>query len=186
MSTVKINKGDLLIAEPSILGDVTFNRSVILLADINRTGAIGFILNKPLDFTLKDVVKNSLSDFMIYNGGPVEQDNLYFIHNKPELIPDSIKISKGMYWGGDFETTLALINSHSLSHHDIRFFLGYSGWEFNQILNEIWANTWLVTPNIYKSKLMESCDSGIWKQKMLELDERYSIWSNAPEHPSYN
>jgi putative transcriptional regulator len=38
-------------------------------------------------------------------GGPVEQDNLYFIHNIPELIPNSIEISNGIYWGGDFEST---------------------------------------------------------------------------------
>ena len=42
-------KGHLLIAEPSILGDVSFNRSVVLLAEHNDEGSIGFILNKPLN-----------------------------------------------------------------------------------------------------------------------------------------
>ena len=42
-----IKKGHLLIAEPSILGDLSFNRSVILLADHNAEGSVGFILNKP-------------------------------------------------------------------------------------------------------------------------------------------
>lgn len=186
MSSVKVKKGDLLIAEPSILIDVTFNRSVIIMADCNPSGAVGFILNKPLDYSLKDLIENTSSDFTIYNGGPVEQDNLYFIHNKPELIPDSIEIANGIFWGGDFDTTMALINSHSLTELDVRFFLGYSGWENEQLNEEVTAKTWLVSPNIYESKLIESCDSGIWKQKMLELDDRYSIWSNAPEHPSYN
>jgi putative transcriptional regulator len=48
-----------------------------------------------------------LTPFKIYNGGPVEQD-FYFIHNIPELIPNSIEISNGIYWGGDFESTKAL------------------------------------------------------------------------------
>ena len=39
----------------------------------------------------------------IYNGGPVEQDNLYFLHKVPDLIPESIEISNGIYWGGDFD-----------------------------------------------------------------------------------
>ena len=39
----------------------------------------------------------------VYNGGPVEQDKLYFIHKIPELIPNSIEISNGIYWGGDFK-----------------------------------------------------------------------------------
>ena len=55
-------------------------------------------------------MKNSLHDFIptldssipIYNGGPVEQDNLYFIHKIPELIHNSIEIANGIYWGGDF------------------------------------------------------------------------------------
>ncbi len=48
-------KGQLLIAEPSIIGDVSFNRSVILLAEHNEEGSIGFILNKPLKYTINDL-----------------------------------------------------------------------------------------------------------------------------------
>ncbi len=60
---------------------------------------------------------------------PVEQDNLYFIHNIPDLIPNSIEISNGIYWGGDFESTKELINSGIIGKNNIRFFLGYTGWE---------------------------------------------------------
>ena len=48
MTSEKLQKGQLLIAEPSIIGDLSFNRSVILLADHNDEGSVGFILNKPL------------------------------------------------------------------------------------------------------------------------------------------
>ena len=95
-------KGHLLIAEPSILGDVSFNRSVVLLAEHNDEGSIGFILNKPLSYTINDLIPEIDASFKIYNGGPVEQDNLYFIHNIPEVIPNSVEISNGIYWGGDF------------------------------------------------------------------------------------
>lgn len=186
MTSQRIKKGNLLIAEPSIIGDSNFNRAVILLADLNATGTIGFIINKQLSYTLKDLIKDTLSNFAIYNGGPVDQDNLYFVHNKPELIPESIEISDGLFWGGDFEIALSLVNSHGLTEQDIRFFLGYSGWDTEQLTQEIQENSWLVSPNIYAKNLLEHCDSGIWKQKMLELDDNYSIWSNAPEHPSYN
>ena len=85
-----IKKGKILIAEPSIIGDISFNRSIILLADHNNEGSIGFILNKPLDYSLGDLIPEIESNFPIYNGGPVQQDNLYFIHKVAELIPDSI------------------------------------------------------------------------------------------------
>ena len=55
MLQIKPKKGYLLVAEPSILGDVSFNRSVILLADHNTEGSVGFILNKPMDFFLNDL-----------------------------------------------------------------------------------------------------------------------------------
>jgi len=186
MVNINPKKGHLLIAEPSILGDVSFNRSVILLADHNEEGSIGFILNKPLEYTIKDLVPEIEASFKIYNGGPVEQDNLYFIHKIPDLIPNSIEISDGIYWGGDFDSVTDLINRGELKTNDIRFFLGYTGWETKQLMDELLANTWIVAENIYSKSIIEKNDIAFWKEKMLELGGEYSIWSNAPENPSYN
>ncbi|TDU39822.1 putative transcriptional regulator [Gelidibacter sediminis] len=186
MITIKPKKGHLLIAEPSIIGDNSFNRSVVLLADHTNEGSIGFILNKPLEYTLRDLVPDTLVAFKVYNGGPVEQDNLYFIHKVPELIPESIEISLGIYWGGDFDTVLSLINQGKIKPSDIRFFLGYSGWEPFQLEEELETNSWIVSENVYEKSIIEKKDSSFWKEKMLELGGDYSIWSNAPENPSYN
>ena len=135
MISEKLKKGQLLVAEPSIIGDLSFNRSVILLAEHNKDGSVGFILNKPLKYTIRDLVPEIEANFKIYNGGPVEQDNLYFIHNVPELITDSIEISSGIFWGGDFELTKELINDGKIKKDNIRFFLGYTGWETQQLEN---------------------------------------------------
>jgi len=179
-------KGHLLIAEPSILGDLSFNRSVILLADHNEEGSIGFILNKPLDYTINDLIPEIEASLKIYNGGPVEQDNLYFIHKIPNSIPNSIEISHGIFWGGDFNTVKELINNGELNNNDIRFFLGYTGWEADQLVSELISNTWIITKNIYADSIIEKSDITFWKEKMLELGGEYSIWSNAPDDPSYN
>ncbi|HPF97124.1 MAG: YqgE/AlgH family protein [Flavobacteriaceae bacterium] len=186
MVTIKPKKGDLLIAEPSILGDVSFNRSIILLADHNEMGSIGFILNKPLQYTINELVPEIEAEFKIYNGGPVEQDNLYFIHTVPEIIPDSIEISYGIYWGGDFNKVVQLIAENKITENDIRFFLGYSGWDANQLEEELKINSWIVAENIYKNALVGKDYQTFWKEKMLEFGGEYSIWSNAPEDPSYN
>jgi putative transcriptional regulator len=179
-------KGNLLIAEPSILGDVSFNRSVILIADHNKEGSIGFILNKPLNYTISDLLPEIEIPLRVYNGGPVEQDNLYFIHKIPDLISDSIEISNGIFWGGDFKSVIELINAGKLNEKDIRFFLGYSGWDADQLMNELISNSWIVSENIYKNSIIEKIDTNFWKEKMLELGGDYSIWSNAPENPSFN
>ncbi|WP_299224411.1 YqgE/AlgH family protein [uncultured Psychroserpens sp.] len=186
MITSKPKKGNLLIAEPSIIGDLSFNRSVILLADHNIEGSIGFILNKPLNYKLSDLISETEADFKVFNGGPVEQDNLYFIHQVPDLIPDSIEISLGIFWGGNFEIVLKLLKEKKLKKSDIRFFLGYSGWDSQQLDNELQSNTWIISENIYKKALIEKCCDSFWKEKMLELGGDYSLWSNAPENPSYN
>lgn len=186
MVTTQPKKGDLLIAEPAIIGDVSFNRSIVLLADHTVEGSIGFILNKPLKYTINDLIPELDASFKVYNGGPVEQDNLYFIHKIPELIPNSIEISLGIYWGGDFNEVAELIANKTINENDIKFFLGYSGWDTNQLSNELKANSWVVTENIYKKDVIEKSYKSFWKEKMLEFGGEYSIWSNAPENPSYN
>lgn len=182
----KLEKGQLLIAEPSIIGDLSFNRTVIILADHTTEGSVGFILNKPLKFTIKDLLPEIESNFKIYNGGPVEQDNLYFIHNVPDLVTNSIEISKGIFWGGDFESTKELINTGIIKKKNIRFFLGYTGWDSWQLENEIQSNSWILVKNTYEDKILGKTSTHFWKEKILELGGDYLIWSNAPENPILN
>jgi putative transcriptional regulator len=186
MISAKPKKGNLLIAEPAIIGDVSFNRSIVLLADHNPEGSIGFILNKPLEYNINDLVPEIEANYTVYNGGPVEQDNLYFIHKVPDLIPNSIEISLGIFWGGDFSKVAELIANKIIKENDIRFFLGYSGWDSDQLENELKANSWLISENVYEKNIIEKDYETFWKEKMLELGGEYSIWSNAPENPSYN
>ncbi len=186
MISIQPKKGNLLIAEPSIIGDVSFNRSIILLADHTDEGSIGFILNKPLEYTISDLIPELDASFKVYNGGPVEQDNLYFIHKIPDLIPNSVEISLGIYWGGDFNKVAELIAKNQINEKNIRFFLGYSGWESNQLNAELKTNSWVVTENIYKQKIIEKDYETFWKEKMMEFGGEYTIWSNAPEDPTFN
>lgn len=186
MIGVKPKKGKLLIAEPSLTGDVSFNRSVVLLAEHNQEGSVGFILNKPLNYSINDLVEEIQVPFPVYNGGPVEQDNLYFIHKVPELIPQSVEISDGIYWGGDFDVTVLLLNSGKINQDEIRFFLGYSGWASFQLDQELLSKSWIVVSNKYESDIIQKPSQTFWREKMMELGGQYLLWSNAPENPSLN
>ncbi|MCJ7758654.1 MAG: YqgE/AlgH family protein [Gillisia sp.] len=186
MTASKPAKGMLLVAEPSIIGDASFNRSVVLLAEHSETGSIGFILNKILDFTLKDLIPELNKGFKVYNGGPVEQDNLYFIHKIPDLIPESVEISNGIYWGGNFEAVKELILKGLITDKQIRFFLGYSGWDAEQLQEELISNSWIVTPQKDAKDIIERPYRSFWKDKMVELGGNYMLWANAPENPGYN
>ncbi|WP_373517066.1 YqgE/AlgH family protein [Pricia sp.] len=186
MVELKPQKGKLLIAEPTLTGDVSFNRSVVLLAEHGYEGSVGFILNKPLDYHINDLVTEIQIPFKVYNGGPVEQDNLYFIHKVPHLITNSIEISDGIYWGGDFENLIDIINRGIISEGDIRFFLGYSGWSSLQLDQELSSKSWVVVKNDYESAIIHKSSDAFWKEKMMELGGNYLLWSNAPENPNLN
>ncbi len=186
MKALAPQRGKLLISEPSIIGDVSFSRSVVLLTEYNTEGIVGFIINKPLDFTLNELIPEIKQEFEVYDGGPVSTDNLYFLHRIPDLIPDSHHIEDGIYWGGDFETVSALINDNLIQTDQIKFFLGYSGWEQEQLEQELEANSWVVTDNLDSVKVLSDEVHDFWKIKMRDLGNGYEIWSNAPENPSYN
>jgi putative transcriptional regulator len=139
-----------------------------------------------MNLNISDLIPEIESNFKIYNGGPVQQDNLYFIHKISDLIPESIMISAGLYWSGNFEYVLKLIKKGEINKNDIRFFLGYSGWDSNQLNNELNNNTWILSENSHNKNIITAVDEVFWKNKMLDLGGEYSLWSNAPEHPSHN
>jgi putative transcriptional regulator len=88
--------------------------------------------------------------------------------------------------GGDFESTKALINNGKINKNNIRFFLGYTGWEENQLQLEMISNSWIVAANSYKNKIIGKSSAQFWKEQILELGGDYMIWSNAPENPYLN
>jgi putative transcriptional regulator len=186
MISAKLNKGQLLIADPYIIGEALFERAVILLTAHDQEGSVGFIINKPLKYSINDLIPGIKYSFKVYNGGPVEQDNLYFIHNVPELIANSVEISNGIYWGGCFNSVKELINERKITKNNIRFFLGYTGWDEDQLESEMEQNSWIVTSNSYKNKIIGVSTLHFWKEKILELGGEYSIWSNAPKNPFLN
>ena len=179
MVTMKPEKGRLLIAEPSILNDDSFKRSIILLTEYSSCSSVGFILNKPMNYVLNDLIPELLCDFTIYEGGPVEQDNLYFIHRVPELLTDSIEVAKGIYWGGNFNQLKDLLSKNLLKSTDIRFFLGYSGWSSNQLESELQTESWFISENDYDN-IFSIEEKSIWKNKLLQKGGKYKIWANAP------
>jgi len=185
MVAMKPQKGRLLIAEPSILNDDSFNRSIVLLTEHSLSSSVGFILNKPLDYVLSDLMPEISCDFTIYQGGPVEQDNLYFVHRVPELLTDSIEVSEGIFWGGNFNQLKELLSKGLLKNTDIRFFLGYSGWSTNQLEDELKTESWFITENDYEN-IFSIQEENIWKNKLLQKGGKYKIWANAPSDIQMN
>ena len=181
----KIENGSFLIAHPTLLED-TFFKSIILITHHSDEETIGLIINKPSKIMLHEIINDlPRSDFPVYVGGPVAKNSIHFIHQIGEEIPNSIKIMNDLYFGGDFEKVKKLIWEKKLDKNQIRFFAGYSGWEANQLQNEIKEQSWFIKKK-NKSMCMRYSDSELWSKIIRVMDEKYAIWSNLPKNPSLN
>jgi len=184
-NNVPPRKGRVLIAEPFLPGNY-FSRSVVFLVAHSEKGTVGFILNKEIDFEIKDV----FPDFPNFNakvflGGPVSTDSIYYIHKLGKQLPGSINVFGNLYWGGDFETLKTQISAGMINADDIHFFLGYSGWDAGQLEGELKEDSWLVT-DVDEETIMHDFDEVSWSDFVKKAGSRYSIWENFPENPTLN
>ncbi len=178
-------KGRILIAEPFLSGNY-FNRSVVLLVAHSTKGAVGFILNKRVEFPIHEIFPDFPEfDAKVYLGGPVSTDSVYFIHKLGEQIPGSIHVLGNLYWGGDFVELKRQIKIGLLQPSDVRFFLGYSGWDSGQLEQEIKEDSWLVT-DVEEETVMRELNQASWVDFVKKAGNRYTIWENFPENPSLN
>jgi putative transcriptional regulator len=189
--TIAPEQGRILISEP-FLKDFYFKRSIVLLAEHNKDGSFGLVLNKTTSLKLSDIIANNDEIIIppefnnkIFLGGPVKTDSLFFIHTKGDMISNSLKIMDGIYWGGAIEDIISLVEQKILKPKDIRFFAGYSGWEPNQLERELKEHSWVVAKT-NATFLLENSTSTLWKKAVLNLGDEYSEWINYPIDPNLN
>ncbi len=185
---MNISKGDQLISHPSILGDHSFGRSVVLLTHSSlQDGFVGFVVNKKLSLYLNELLPEINVSMPVHEGGPVENDNLYFIHAIDELADTSIEITSGLYWGGDIERIKDWLRTSKKPEPYIRFFLGYSGWESGQLEQEIEDGVWILDQDPKNNDdLLFKREELIWKESIDQIGGSLSYWQNAPENPEHN
>jgi putative transcriptional regulator len=178
-------KGRILIAEP-FLNDTYFKRSIVLITEHNKEGTVGFVLNKPVELSVGDI----LEDFPdieadISIGGPVGTNTVHYLHTLGDTIPNSVKVMKGIFWGGDFDTLKKLVRAGTIGSKQLRFFLGYSGWRPDQLEDELSQNAWAVE-DTEPWKVMNYTLESSWKTTLEELGEKYRMWLLTPETPNLN
>lgn len=177
-------RGRVLVSEP-FLQDTYFKRSLVLLTEYSEEGAVGFVINKPLDVQINEVMNN----FPKFNshvsiGGPVSTNTIHYLHSVGNHIPNSIQVADNLYWGGDYDIMKDLVMCGEIMPSQIRFFLGYSGWHAGQLESELSQNSWLVTEVNY-NKIMRP-ENDLWKNTVNQLGDKYKMWANFPENPGSN
>lgn len=169
---------------PDISGDI-FSRSVVLVTDHNENGAFGFILNKK-NRAMSDRLYNIFGFKVdVYEGGPVENDKIFFIIKGSKITPDYINISEDFYLTEDIENVVAAIIENRKSISEIKVFSGYSGWAAQQLDSEVNRKVWTVA-DVYNLDYTSPNDQSLWKNIMQNLGGEFLLWANAPEDVSLN
>lgn len=129
----------------ALLDDSLFERAIIFITEKNEKGAMGFVVNKLFPRPINELVefKDSIP-FPLFEGGPVDQEHLYFIHQRPDLIAGGDLIVNNIYLGGDFKSAMMHINNNTITEKDIRIFIGYCGWDYGELEEEIKEGSWRV------------------------------------------
>lgn len=139
-------KGSFLVSTPA-LNDTFFERSVIFITEHNNEGAYGFILNHPFPRKLNELLEfKHAAAIDLYNGGPVANEQLFFLHSSDINIPGGKSINDNIYQGGDFRKAVELLSNGKLSLAEIKIFIGYCGWNSNELESEIAEGSWKILP----------------------------------------
>ncbi len=179
-------EGCLLLAEPFML-DPNFKRTVIVLVQHNdEDGSMGFVLTRQAPMMLEDVI-DGFEGFVapLFVGGPVQMDTLHYVHSVGDKIPGSVEVAPGLYWGGNFEVLKELVQAGEVQPSQFKFFLGYSGWSPDQLVEEMKDNSWITQPA--KSKYIFSTEAdNLWKKVLQDKGGDYAMMVNFPENPILN
>ena len=183
---IEPRKGDLLISEP-FLADPNFARTVILLCEHNDEGSFGFVLNKLSQIKLNELIEG-VGDRQddIYIGGPVQQNTLQFIHRNDGLIEGGSEVRDGVFWGGNFEQMLTMMESKLIKPDDIKFFVGYSGWVSGQLKSELEINSWIISRNVNIEQIFDTDVNSLWKEVLNTMGGKFKIVANFPVDPRLN
>ncbi len=140
-----------LIAMPA-MADPNFSRSLTYIAEHNEQGALGVIVNRPIDMTLASLFErvelpleaDHLAKQPVYFGGPVQTDRGFVLHRPPGEWHSTLVVNEevGLTSSRDILQSVG----HDGVPADILITLGYAGWSAGQLEQELVENAWLTVP----------------------------------------
>jgi putative transcriptional regulator len=140
-----------LIAMPA-LQDPNFHRTVTYLCAHNNEGAMGIVINRPLELNLGEVLDHmsievdniQVNDMMVLQGGPVQRDRGFVIHEPAGEWDAVLTVGDdiGVATSRDILTAVA----HGDGPKRAVVALGYAGWGAGQLEHEVLQNAWLSGP----------------------------------------
>jgi putative transcriptional regulator len=150
MNSVNIKDltGKFLIAVPG-LKDPNFEKTVVIICDHTKDGALGLIVNRVLlnsfvPFLSWLDIKESVIDLPVFYGGPVKPEQGYVLYAPEGSKYTSIKVNDGIALTTTKEILLDVVAGKGPKK--FLFALGYAGWSAGQLEHELMMDSWLVAP----------------------------------------
>lgn len=163
----------LLVATPQ-LQDPNFQKTVLLMAEHDKDGAMGFIINKPAPVSLKDIIVLDHIDvpdnFPVWFGGPVDNTTGVILHNQDEDLPD-FHLKPGISITSAEEVLVQMIDhepEYMATKYPFRFLVGYAGWKGGQLEEELRHGAWIQIPCTDKL-LFDTPWNHIWHEALASV-----------------
>lgn len=143
-------KNQFLVAMPG-LDDEHFGHAVTLMCEHSDQGAIGLVINRPIELKLTDMMAQmGLAheaidvDHTVYWGGPVQSERGFVIHKAPAGWESCMPITDSLYITTSRDILKAIGQGEGPTEYIV--VLGYAGWSAGQLESEMLNNSWLNTP----------------------------------------
>ena len=137
-----------LIAMPN-MADPHFANTLIYICEHNDQGALGIVVNKPIDMTLSALFEqiniplgdSELRETKVHYGGPVQIDRGFVLHRPLGSWQSTLAVSDEL--GLTTSKDILEAVGHGNGPANVLVTLGYAGWSADQLEQEIAQNAWL-------------------------------------------
>lgn len=140
-----------LIAMPA-MGDPNFDRTVTFICEHNEDGALGLVINRPMDLALGDIFSQmslesddqAIKALPVLQGGPVQVERGFVIHGSGHEWSSTLAVSDAVSVTTSRDVLEAMAAGHGPEKALVA--IGYAGWGAGQLEAEMAANAWLTVP----------------------------------------
>tara|TARA_B100001250_G_C19428476_1_gene626383 strand:+ start:96 stop:635 length:540 start_codon:yes stop_codon:yes gene_type:complete len=165
-----------LINMPHLNTDPIFGQSIIYICEHNKEGAMGLIINKPLqrDESIDILEQIGLAKQMVYFGGPVSPEKGFILHDTNYQKDETLIISNTA--GISYSDEVLSDIKNGSGPNDYRLIMGYSGWDSGQLEKEIENGDWMITPSS-KELIFSKIDKNKWNIAIKNMNINFNDFS---------
>ncbi|XP_042066687.1 UPF0301 protein CCA_00630-like [Salvia splendens] len=186
--------GSILVATGKLDGVRTFERTVVLLLRSGtrnpQEGPFGIVLNRPLNKKMKHMnptnaeLATTFADCALNFGGPLDASMFLLRGMGTRGLAAFEEVIPGVYFGSrnSLAEAAALVKNGTVKPQELRFFMGYAGWQMDQLIEEIESEYWYVAACSTNLIFGDSQSHSLWEEILQLMGGHYSELSRKPKH----